>query len=48
MDYVCAENNRHVVINDEDYYINAADGNLMPVRKDQGPPDLRNFRPVPK
>jgi hypothetical protein len=42
-DYVCAENNRHVVIQNEDYIINQADGNLMPVRKDQPAPDLRNF-----
>lgn len=42
-DYVCAENNRHVVIQNEDYMINQADGNLMPVRKDEPAPDLRNF-----
>jgi hypothetical protein len=44
LEYVCAENNRHVAIGTEDYVLNAADGNLMPVRKDQPPPDLRNFQ----
>lgn len=43
VEYVCAENNRHVVIGSEDYVVNQADGNLMPVRKGQQPPDLRNF-----
>lgn len=43
VEYVCAENNRHVVIGNEDYVVNQADGNLMPVRKGQPPPDLRNF-----
>jgi hypothetical protein len=39
---VCAENNRHVVIGKENYFL-SADGLLMPVRKDQPPPDLRYF-----
>jgi hypothetical protein len=39
---VCAENNRHVVIGKESYFL-GADGHLMPVRKDQPPPDLRYF-----
>ena len=43
VEYVCAENNRHVVIGNEDYVVNQADNNLMPVRKGQRPPDLRNF-----
>jgi len=43
VEYVCAENNRHVVIGNEDYVVNQADNNLMPVRKGQPPPDLRNF-----
>jgi len=47
VEYVCAENNRHVVIGSQDYVVNAADGNLMPVRKDQAPPDLRYFRQAP-
>ena len=44
VEYVCWENNRHVAIGSEDYIINAADGNLMPVRKGQPAPDLRNFK----
>jgi hypothetical protein len=40
--YVCAANNQHVVIGKEDYFL-SADGLLMPVRKDQKPPDLRRF-----
>jgi len=41
-EYVCAANNQHVVIGKEDYFL-SADGFLMPVRKDQKPPDLRRF-----
>jgi hypothetical protein len=48
VDYVCAENNRHVAIGDEDYIVNQFDNNLMPVRKNQRPPDLRYFGPAPK
>jgi len=44
VEYVCWENNRHVAIGSEDYIINAADGNLMPVRRGQPAPDLRNFK----
>lgn len=42
-EYVCAENNRHVQIGPENYVI-AADGHLMPTRKNQAPPDLRHFQ----
>ena len=46
-EYVCAANNQHIVIGKEDYFL-SADGLLMPVRKDQKPPDLRHFdRPRP-
>ena len=38
----CTENNRHVIIGTEDYFV-GADGNLMPTRKDQPPPDLKYF-----
>jgi hypothetical protein len=38
----CSENNGHVVIGKEAYYL-SADGFLMPSRKDQMPPDLRYF-----
>jgi hypothetical protein len=41
-EYPCAENNEHVFIGKENYYL-SADGNLMPARKDQAPPDLRFF-----
>jgi hypothetical protein len=39
---VCAENNLHVVIGKENYFL-SGDGYLMPARKDQPPPDLRYF-----
>jgi hypothetical protein len=38
----CAENNPHVIIGKEGYML-SADGSLMPVRKNQPPPDLRSF-----
>ncbi len=41
-EYVCAENNPHVVIGKENYF-RSADGLLMPAKKDQAPPDLRYF-----
>jgi hypothetical protein len=34
--------NQHVIIGKEDYFM-SGDGSLMPVRKDQNPPDLRYF-----
>jgi hypothetical protein len=40
--YTCAADNQHVIIGKEDYML-SADGLLMPVRKDQKPPDLRHF-----
>ena len=42
---ICAENNAHIVIGKEDYFL-SADGALMPTRKDQPPPDLRYFKPM--
>jgi hypothetical protein len=39
----CAENNNHVVIGKENYFL-SADGMLMPAKKDQAPPDLRYFK----
>ena len=39
---VCAENNHHVVIGKENYFL-SADGHLMPTRKGQLPPDLKFF-----
>jgi len=45
-EHSCAENMRNsmVAIGNESYYM-SADGLLMPVRKDQPPPDLRYFKP---
>jgi hypothetical protein len=39
---VCAENNVHVNVGDEVYYL-SGEGFLMPSKKDQPPPDLRYF-----
>jgi hypothetical protein len=39
----CNENNHHVVIGGRNYVV-SGDGHLMPARKDQPPPDLRNFQ----
>jgi len=41
-EYICTEDNRHLVIGDQNYVV-GGDGLLMPVRKDQPPPDLRHF-----
>jgi len=38
----CDENNHHVWIGKENYYV-SADGHLMPTKKNQSPPDLRYF-----
>jgi hypothetical protein len=38
----CDENNHHVWIGKENYYV-SADGYLMPVKKNQAPPDLKYF-----
>jgi len=43
---VCAENNPHVEIGGEGYML-SADGLLMPAKKNQAAPDLRDF-PKPK
>ena len=40
---VCTENNQHVRIGEENYFI-SADGYLMPARKGQEPPDARYFK----
>jgi len=42
-EYNCTENNRHVVVGKDNYY-GSTDGYLMPVRKDQAPPDLKYFK----
>ena len=41
-EYLCAEANNHIIIGKERYF-RSADGHLMPLRKDQPPPDLRKF-----
>jgi hypothetical protein len=43
----CVEGNNQVVIGKENYFF-SADGNLMPTRKDQPPPDLKYFKPARK
>ena len=42
VEYICAEANTYVFIGTETYTL-SADGHLMPLRKDQPPPDLRYF-----
>jgi hypothetical protein len=42
----CAEDNHHVLIGQEDYFL-SADGMLMPGKRDQAPPDLRYFKRTP-
>jgi len=44
---VCAENNVHVTIGNEVYFL-SGDGLLMPSKKDQQPPDMRYFKPPAK
>jgi hypothetical protein len=39
----CADGNHHVLIGKENYYV-SEDGYLMPVKKDQAPPDLKYFK----
>jgi len=43
---VCNEYNPHVSIHNEIYYL-SADGELMPSKKDQPPPDLKYFKKKP-
>ncbi len=42
-EFNCAENNPQISIGSESYYL-GPDGELMPTRKDQPPPDLRHFK----
>jgi hypothetical protein len=44
---VCAEANSYVRLHGETYFL-SADGYLMPMKKDQAPPDLRYFNPTRK
>jgi hypothetical protein len=43
----CTENPSMIAIGKESYFL-SGDGSLMPVRKDQPPPDLRYFKPSQK
>jgi hypothetical protein len=43
LETICGELEPQVKIGAEDYYV-TSDGFLMPTRKDQPPPDLRNFK----
>jgi hypothetical protein len=47
IDLICNENNPHVLIGKENYFL-SYDGYLMPARKNQAPPDLRYFNQVRK
>ena len=44
---ICTVGNMHVQIGPDAYFL-SADGLLMPTRKDQAPPDLKYFKPLPK
>jgi hypothetical protein len=44
---VCPENNPHVLIQGDNYFL-GADGRLMPSKPGQAPPDLRYFKQTPK
>jgi hypothetical protein len=46
LEFYITENNPHVMIGGEHYYL-SADGLLMPAKKDQRPPDLRYFKQPP-
>ena len=46
-EYICAENNTHVHVGQENYFM-SADGYLMPAKRDQPPPDLRYFNQTRK
>jgi hypothetical protein len=46
-EYYCGEHNAQVTIGKENYFL-GADGELMPTRKDQPPPDLRHFKQTPR
>jgi hypothetical protein len=47
LEEVCAENNPHVRIQNDNYFLGAG-GLLMPAKKDQKPPDLKYFGPAPR
>lgn len=43
----CVEGNNQIVVGKENYFL-SADGDLMPTRKDQPPPNLKYFKQTPK
>jgi hypothetical protein len=43
----CIEGQAHVTIGRQVYFL-SADGTIMPMKKDQPPPDLKYFNPVRK
>jgi len=47
IDLICNENNPHVLIGKENYFL-SYDGYLMPARKNQSPPDTRYFNRTAK
>jgi hypothetical protein len=47
VEHYCTENPSMIAVGKESYWL-SADGLLMPVRKDQPPPDLRYFKQNPK
>jgi hypothetical protein len=47
IEYLCSENNNLVIIGGASYFVRE-DGYLMPMGKDDRPPDLRNFAPAGK
>jgi hypothetical protein len=46
-EYYCNESNAQIAIGGENYFL-SADGNLMPTKKGQAPPDLRYFKATQK
>jgi hypothetical protein len=44
---LCSEDNRHVYVGKEGYFV-SGDGYLMPTKKNQAPPDLRYFKQTQK
>ena len=47
LEYNCSEDNHHVLIGGQDYFL-SGDDTLMPSKKGQRPPDLRYFDAAPK
>jgi hypothetical protein len=46
-EFICSEDNHHIMVGPETYF-RSVDGLLMPTRKDQPPPPLRDFDPPAK